>query len=173
MPHSLEQWAPIIASVTIAVIVAGLGGWLTKLGPWYRNLSKPSWQPPDWLFGPAWTLIFALGTIAAVLAWDKATGPDQMSRVLVLFGVNLALNVAWSALFFRLQRPDWAFAEVVVLWLSIVALVVGLWPIDVTASLLLLPYLAWVSFAAYLNLTIVRLNPRTAPALDISAKARR
>jgi tryptophan-rich sensory protein len=157
--QTLAAWMPIVISVATALVVGGLGGWLTRIGPWYRTLIKPSWQPPDWLFGPAWTLIFAFATTAAVLSWNSATGPGDMARVLTLFGINIVLNVAWSALFFRLERPDWAFGEVVLLWLSILAMVVGLWPLNATASLLLLPYLAWVSFAAFLNLTIVRLNP--------------
>lgn len=159
VPQTLAAWMPIIVSVVTAIVVGGLGGWLTRIGPWYRTLAKPSWQPPDWLFGPAWTLIFALATTAAVLSWNHATGPGDATRVLVLFGVNIVLNVAWSALFFRLERPDWAFVEVIALWLSILALIIGLSSISTTASLLLLPYLAWVSFAAFLNLTIVRLNP--------------
>jgi tryptophan-rich sensory protein len=85
--------------------------------------------------------------------------------IIVLFAINYALNIAWSALFFRLERPDWALIEVIFLWLSIVALMIGLMPISATAGLLIIPYLAWVSFAAYLNLTIVRLNPRRSPAL--------
>lgn len=159
VPQTLASWMPIIISVVTAIVVGGLGGWLTRLGPWYRTLVKPSWQPPDWLFGPAWTVIFALATTSAVLSWNAATGSGDAARVLVLFGINIILNVAWSALFFRLERPDWAFGEVILLWLSILALIIGLWPLSSTASLLLLPYIAWVSFAAYLNLTIVRLNP--------------
>jgi tryptophan-rich sensory protein len=160
MLDAIVSWLPIVIPVTVSIITAGLGGWLTRLGPWYRNLAKPSWQPPDWAFGPVWTVIFVFGTTAAVIAWGGALDTSLKLRVILLFGVNLGLNVAWSALFFRLERPDWALIEVVVLWLSIVALIVGLWPISATASLLLLPYLVWVSIASYLNLTIVRLNPQ-------------
>jgi len=151
---------PIIVAVVTALVVAGLGGWATRLGPWYRNLKKPSWQPPDWLFGPAWTVIFALAATSAVLSWDGATTDALRERVVILFAANAILNLAWSPLFFRLERPDWAFVEVIFFWLSIVALIVGLWPISMTASLLIVPYIIWVSFAAYLNLTIIRLNPR-------------
>ncbi len=159
MQQSITPWLPTITVVVTAIVVLGLGGWLTRIGPWYRSLVKPSWQPPDWLFAPAWTLIFAFAATAAVLAWDKTAGSAEAWRVVLLFGVNIILNIAWSLLFFRLERPDWAFGEVILLWLSILALVVGLWSLSVTASLLMLPYLAWVTFAAYLNLTIVRLNP--------------
>jgi translocator protein len=140
------------------LLVGGLGAWLTELSPWYFALKKPSWQPPDWLFGPAWTIILALASLSAFLAWRN--GQDRASRVLilVLFGTNGVLNLLWSPLFFMQRRPDWALFEVPFLWLSILAPIVLLAPISRAASLLMVPYLVWVSFAAVLNLTIVRLN---------------
>lgn len=158
MSQVIELWAPITVSAVIAVALAVLGAWFTKLDGWYRNLRKPSWQPPDWLFGPAWTVIYALTATAATLAWDAAASPEARRLVLVLFGINVVLNAAWSWFFFARKRPDWALVEVAGLWLSIVALIVGIWPLSATASLLLLPYLVWVSFASFLNATIVRLN---------------
>ena len=148
----------IAAAVLWGVLVAGLGAWLTELSPWYYALKKPTWQPPDWLFGPAWTAILALASLAALLAWREA--PDRGSRILIigLFAANSVLNIAWSPLFFMLRRPDWALAEVPFLWLSILAPIVVLAPFALTASWLMVPYLLWVSFAAVLNLTIVRLN---------------
>jgi translocator protein len=148
----------IAAAVLWGVLVAGLGAWLTELSPWYYALKKPTWQPPDWLFGPAWTAILALASLAALLAWREA--PDRGSRILIigLFAANGVLNIAWSPLFFMLRRPDWALAEVPFLWLSILAPIVVLAPFALTASWLMVPYLLWVSFAAVLNLTIVRLN---------------
>ncbi len=146
----------VAALATLGVALAG--GLLTKIGPWYRGLRKPSWQPPDWAFGPAWTLIFGLTAWAGVLAWLRA--PDDGSRLLivVLFAINGGLNVLWSYLFFTRQRPDWAMGEVALLWLSIVALIVALAPISTLSALLLAPYLLWVSFASYLNWTVVQLN---------------
>jgi len=152
------SWTSIFVAAGLAVLTAGVGALLTELGPWYYNLKKPSWQPPDWAFGPAWTTIFALGAASAVLAWGGAETPAERTRVVALFAVNVLLNSLWSFLFFRRRRPDHAFIEVIPFWLSIVALMVGLWPLSRTASLLLVPYLLWVSFAAYLNFTIVRLN---------------
>lgn len=148
-----------------SLVVAGLGALgmslagalLTEIGPWYRELRKPSWQPPNWLFGPAWTLILALEAWSASLGWDAAE-PGQRPLVVGLFAVNAVLHVLWSPLFFKWRRPDWALLEVPLLWLSILALMVALAPISPLASALLLPYLLWVTFAAYLNLTIVRLN---------------
>ncbi|MEQ8858856.1 MAG: TspO/MBR family protein [Pseudomonadales bacterium] len=143
----------------IAFVAAMLGGLATDIGDWYRNLQKPSWQPPDWLFAPVWTLIFALIAWSAGAAWLAATPEVRSVQVVLPFAANLLLNVAWSFLFFRLQRPRLALKELLLLWLSIVVLMAALWPISEFAALLLLPYLLWVSFAGWLNLTIVRLNP--------------
>ena len=152
------SWKPVLIVAAGAIFIAGLGGTLTDTGPWYQDLRKPPWQPPDWLFGPAWTLIFALATVSAVYAWRSARDRVQREWVIGLFALNGFLNVLWSTLFFALRRPDWALIEVVFLWLSILLPVVVFWRRARPASLYLLPYLAWVGFAAFLNLTVVRLN---------------
>ena len=132
---------------------------LTELGPWYQSLRKPSWQPPDWLFGPAWTLIFALAAVAGVLAWTQRARSCQPYADIGGYSPSMRwLNVLWSELFFGFQRPDWALVEVGLLWFSIVLLMVVLARHSKAASWLLAPYLAWVSFAALLNLAVVRLN---------------
>lgn len=141
-----------------ACAVAVAGGLLTDIGPWYYALRKPSWQPPDWLFGPAWTLIFSLTAIAGLLAWERSGAGAARARLLVAFAVNSALNVLWSLLFFRWRRPDWALVEVVLLWLSILLLIAVVFRRSRWGAALLVPYLAWVAFAAWLNLAIVRLN---------------
>jgi benzodiazapine receptor len=150
----------IVIAVGWGVVVASVGAYLTdSLSHWYKvELKKPSWQPPDWAFGPAWSVIFALAALAFYLGLRDS--PDEGSRLMVigLFVLNGLANIFWNPLFFKLRRPDWALYEVPVLWLSVLALMVALWPISVTASLLLLPYLCWVAFAAYLNLAVVRLN---------------
>ncbi len=137
---------------------AAVGGALTQLGPWYYALRHPDWKPPDAAFGVIWSTIFTLCAISGWLAWQAAGTPALRRRVAWLFGLNAVFNMPWSALYFALQRPDWALLEVGFLWLSILALVVGLWRLSRWASLLLLPYLAWVSLAALLNLATVRLN---------------
>lgn len=148
----------IVIAVVWGIIVAGVGAFLTELSPWYYALKRPSWQPPDWLFGPAWTIILALASLSLFLALRHSHDRDGRLLIVGLFVLNGALNIIWSPLFFKLRRPDWALAEVPLLWLSIVLPIILLWPISWIGSLLLLPYLAWVSFAAFLNLTIVRLN---------------
>jgi len=152
------MWVPIIVAVGVAVFLGGFGGLMTPIGPWYRDLRKPRLQPPNWLFGPAWTTILGLAAWSAVVAWTAA--PDHATRfkVIILFATNAVFHALWSPLFFRARRPDWALVEVVFLWASLVALVVGLWPISHFASALVMPYLLWVSFAAWLNSAIVRLN---------------
>ena len=153
-----SSWKPVLIAAAVAIFIAALGGTLTDTGPWYQNLRKPSWQPPDWLFAPGWTLIFALATASAVYAWRNAESRAQREWVVGLFGLNGFLNVLWSTLFFALRRPDWALIEVGFLWLSILLPAAVFWRSSRQASLYLLPYLMWESFAAFLNLTVVRLN---------------
>ncbi|MFN3470131.1 MAG: TspO/MBR family protein [Novosphingobium sp.] len=148
----------VIAAVLWAVILGFAGGILTEIGPWYRKLKKPAWQPPDWLFGPAWTVILGLAAWAAVLGWNGAADEAGRMTVIALFAANFVFHFLWSPLFFARRRPDWALAEVPLLWASVLALAVGLREYSVLASWLVLPYLVWVSFAACLNLAIVRLN---------------
>ena len=152
------MWTPIIIAGGVALFLGGIGGLMTPIGDWYRNLRKPGLQPPDWLFGPAWTIILGLAAWSAVIAWNAASDGADRTRVVILFGTNAVLHLLWSPLFFKARRPDWALIEVVFLWASLVALVIGLWPISHQASLLILPYLLWVSFASWLNWAIVRLN---------------
>ncbi|MEY3664363.1 MAG: hypothetical protein RLZZ153_545 [Pseudomonadota bacterium] len=147
----------IASAATLAV--AFTGGALTRLDAWYFALKQPSFKPPDWVFGPAWTLLFILITIAAVWAWRAVDEtPARRRRLVWLLGANAVCNIVWSGLYFFLRRPDWALIEVVFLWLSIVLLMMHLWPYCRRAAWLLVPYLAWVSFAAVLNLAAVRLN---------------
>ncbi|WP_085340641.1 TspO/MBR family protein [Aquidulcibacter paucihalophilus] len=148
----------ILAAILWALLLAGAGGALTTIGPWYRALKKPSWQPPDWLFGPAWTLILSAAAWAAVLAWEGAASPLDQRIVIGLYAANFVFHFLWSPLFFALKRPDWALAESFFLWVSVVALCVGVLPFSPLASALLVPYVLWVTFATYLNYVIVRLN---------------
>lgn len=154
----MSWWKPVAAAALAALAVAVMGGAATDLGPWYLALRKPAWQPPGFLFGPVWTVIFALTALAGVIAWRRTVDAAARRLILTCFALNALLNVAWSGLFFRLHRPDWALAEVVLLWLSIVLLIVVLRRRAPITTWLLLPYLVWVTFAAVLNLEIVRLN---------------
>jgi len=149
---------PVAVATVAALCVAALGATITDLGPWYQALEKPAWNPPDIVFPMGWTLIYALITVAGINAWRAAPTAAQSEWVISLFALNGFLNIAWSLIFFRLQRPDWAFVEVIVLWLSILALILYCGRFSRSAALLLVPYLAWVSFAAALNRAVVELN---------------
>ena len=149
---------PLIIGGLWAIVLAAAGGLLTTIDEWYRDLRKPSWQPPDWAFGPAWTIILALGAWSAALGWTQAPNETIRTTVVVLFVANGVFHIGWSLLFFKLRRPDWALMEVTFLWLSILAPMLLMAPFSTYAAWALAPYLAWVAFAAFLNLTIVRLN---------------
>ncbi|BCM82449.1 hypothetical protein mvi_09100 [Methylobacterium indicum] len=151
-------WPPIVVAALAAIVVAAAGAWLTALGPWYRSLRVPSWKPPDWAFGPVWTTIFTLTAITGVLAWNAAPEGREQTWLVAAFGVNGLLNIAWSGVFFRMRRPDWALVEVAALWLSVLALILVVGRHSGLGALLLLPYLVWVGIAAMLNRSIVRLN---------------
>ncbi|MCX6981866.1 MAG: tryptophan-rich sensory protein [Verrucomicrobia bacterium] len=150
-------------------MILGLCGWLLLCfaaaspgavfmpGEWFAALKKPSWNPPSWVFGPVWTALYAMMAAAAWLVWQRG-GWKEQRKPLLIFLAQLALNAVWTPLFFGLHRPGVAFAEIVLLWLAIVATLVAFRPVNRTAAWLLVPYLAWVSFAAVLNGTLWRLN---------------
>jgi len=131
---------------------------LTDLGPWYQSLREPSWKPPDLAFGAIWTTIFALAAAAGVVAWRNARSSSGRQWIVALFAINGFLNVLWSLIFFKLQRPDYAMVEVVFLWASILSLILVLYRRSALASALLVPYLVWVTIAAALNYEVVVLN---------------
>jgi tryptophan-rich sensory protein len=145
----------ILAAIIWALILAGAGGALTSIGPWYRNLKKPSWQPPDWLFGPAWTTLYTLMAIAAWLVWKRV----GFTRALGFYFVQLILNAAWTPIFFGAHAMGWALVEISIMWIAILLTLLSFLRVQKTAGLLLVPYLAWVSFATFLNFTLWRLNP--------------
>ncbi|HEX8556107.1 MAG TPA: TspO/MBR family protein [Sphingomonas sp.] len=154
-----RAWAfPILIAAVLAMIVAVMGATITEIGPWYRSLSQPRWAPPEAAYGVAWTIIFALTGIAGVTGWLAMDRWRDREWLLGMFALNGFLNIVWSLLFFRFHRPDWALIEVVFLWLSVAALIVLIWRRSMTGAVLLVPYLIWVTFAGYLNMTIVKLN---------------
>lgn len=135
---------------------ASLGALFTP-GEWYAGLDKPAWNPPGWVFGPVWSVLYALMAVAAWLVWKR--GGFGAQRVpLSLFLVQLLLNAAWSPVFFGLERPGLAFVVILLLWLAIAATLNAFRPVSRTAAWLLAPYLAWVSFAAVLNAVLWRMN---------------
>ena len=125
----------------------------------YAQLSQPSWAPPAWLFGPVWTILYTLMGIAAWLVWRQG-GFAAQKRPLSLFLAQLAINALWSWIFFAWQLGGLAFAEIILLWLLIVATTISFWRVNRNAGVLMAPYLLWVSFAAALNFALWRMNPQ-------------
>ena len=152
------RWDALLIGALAAILVAAVGATLTDLGPWYHALREPSWKPPDAAFGPIWTTILALAVLSGVRAYCRE--PARMGRQVIigLFALNGFLNVLWSLLFFRIQRPDWALIEVFPYWLTILALVVVMYRRSVVSGLALVTYLLWVTIAAALNFQVVALN---------------
>jgi tryptophan-rich sensory protein len=124
----------------------------------YGKLTQPEWAPPGWLFGPVWTLLFAFMAIAAWLVWRDG-GFSKHRGALTLFVIQLIPNVLWSWLFFAWNRGGFAFADILLLWVLIAATIISFWRINRLAGALLIPYLFWVSFAAFLNYSVWQLNP--------------
>ncbi len=150
----------LIVWLLLVFAAAAVGAVASANAPeFYGELVRPTWSPPAWLFGPVWTLLYLLMGIAAWLVW-RERGFRGGGIALGLFLGQLALNALWSWLFFAWQLGALSFFEIVILWLLIVATVVAFWRVRPLAGALLLPYLAWVSFAAVLNLAIWRLNPQ-------------
>ncbi len=156
---SRSRWIGLIVLLAICLAAGGLGGFATssEISGWYRTIEKPSWNPPDYIFGPVWTTLYILMAVAAWLVW-KPGGFIAAAVPLTLFGLQLVLNVLWSWVFFGMHQPGYAFAEIIVLWLAIAATTWAFAGRSKIAAGLLLPYLAWVSFASVLNFTIWRLN---------------
>jgi tryptophan-rich sensory protein len=161
MPASLaSNWknAAALAICVVVTFLAPAAGAFTLPGAWYASLQKPSWNPPSWIFGPVWTALYALMAIAAWLVWRRGGWRDQR-HPLALYFVQLALNAAWTPIFFGLKRPGLAFAEIVLLLAAIVATAIAFRHLSRIAAWLFVPYIVWVSFAAFLNFTLWRLNP--------------
>lgn len=153
---SLRQGVGLIGWLLVSFAAAAFGG-LFAPGEWYASLKKSAWNPPGWVFGPLWTALYAMMAVAAWLVWRR-DGFAAQRRPLVLFLAQLALNAAGTPLFFGLRRPGLAFADIVLLWLAIVGTLVAFRRVSRTAAWLLVPYSAWVSFAAALNYALWRLN---------------
>jgi len=141
-----------------ASFLAATSGAVFKPGEWFENLNHPSWRLPNWVFPVVWTPLYILIAVSAFLVWQEA-GWIAGAVPLAIWALQLVANFGWSYVFFGLRRPDWAMAEVVVLWLSILATILAFWPVSQTAALLLLPYIAWVSIASVLNYQMWQLNP--------------
>ena len=156
----MVNFMKLVVAVAIPLLVAGLSGFTTAQGvrEWYPTLVKPWFNPPAWVFGPVWTLLYLMMGIAAFLVWQKGWESGAVKTALALFAIQLILNGLWSVLFFGMRSPGLAFAEILLLWISIGGTIVLFWRVAPIAGMLLLPYVAWVTFAAVLNGAIWILN---------------
>lgn len=149
----------LIVSLVIPQLAGGIGSIFTakSVGGWYKTLNYPPLNPPGWIFGPVWTILYVLMGISLYLVWTKESVSGKKIAFWI-FGIQLGLNILWSVLFFGFQRPDLAFLEIIFLWILIAANIWIFYGISKTAGWLLVPYLLWVSFAAYLNYNLWKLN---------------
>ncbi|CAN5573085.1 tryptophan-rich sensory protein [soil metagenome] len=156
---AVRSFAGLLAFLTGCFAAAGLGSLVTtpRINGWYAELDKPFFNPPSWIFGPVWTVLFLAMAVTGWLVW-RQRGFSGARVALTLFGIQLVLNVLWSTLFFGLKSPGAALIEIVVLWTAILATLLTFRRTSRTAAGLLVPYLAWVAFATLLNLEIWRLN---------------
>ena len=149
----------IIIAVIGALIIGGLSGFLTTdaIQNYYLTLKKPSWNPPNGIFGPVWTVLYIMIGVAFALIWNQQDTAVR-TQAMLLFGIQITLNFFWSLIFFRWQSPAWALVEILVMLVFIVLTVLAFQKLNKTAAYLMLPYLCWVSFASFLNFTIWKLN---------------
>lgn len=154
-----KRWAGLTVFLVVCLGAGGLGAIATtpEIEGWYQTVAKPSWNPPNNIFGPVWTTLFVMMAISGWLVW-QASNEHKVKAPLTLFGTQLVLNIAWSWIFFGMHQPGWAFVEILVLWLAIAATAKSFFGISKLAGGLLVPYLGWVSFASVLNFAIWRMN---------------
>ncbi|MDN7124127.1 TspO/MBR family protein [Pseudidiomarina terrestris] len=156
----MKQIGGLLGWLALSFIVAAIGGWGSANAPvFYRELTLPDWAPAAWLFGPVWTALYTMMAIAAWLVWREYGFTGLAKRALQVNLVQLALNMLWSWLFFAWYLGAVSFVEIILLWCAILATIVLYWRLNKAAAILMLPYLAWVSFAMALNYSIWQLNP--------------
>lgn len=160
MLNAKPNWAKLILAIVICQAAGGLGALFTSTGPnsWYATLEKPSWNPPNWIFGPVWTVLYLMMGVALYLVWSKTPLERAGRMAFAWFWIQLALNVLWSAAFFGLKSPLYGYLVILALWCAIVATMWTFGRVSKTAVLWLAPYLLWVTFASCLNWSILAFN---------------
>lgn len=150
----------LFISILVPLLVGAVAGLFTSSGVngWYAVANKPWFNPPNWIFAPMWTLLYILMGIAFFLVWKASADKNVKQTAMILFSIQLVINFFWSFIFFKLQQPGWAFAEIIFMWVMILLMILWFGKISATAAWLLVPYICWVSFAAVLNYSIWKLN---------------
>jgi len=154
------MWKKFIISISVPLLAGFIGSFFTfgSIDSWYSGLNKPVFSPPNWLFGPVWTILYVLMGISVYLIWRKLEKNEKVRSAFIFFWVHLFFNAIWSIIFFGLQSPVLALVDIVIIWLMILMMIIWYWKIEKWSSILLWPYIIWVSFASVLNLSIVMLN---------------
>lgn len=159
----MRNWTDVlrlIAAILICQAAGGIGSIATmsSIPTWYAALSKPSFSPPNWVFAPVWTILYTMMGVAAWLVWNKGIDNPAVRRALVMFVIQLVLNMAWTFIFFGAKMPFAGFVEIVLLWFAIVLTTIWFFRISIPAGVLMIPYILWVSFASVLNFSLWWLN---------------
>jgi translocator protein len=149
----------LIICIVLCLLVGGISGGLTasSIPTWYLTINKPSWNPPNWIFGPVWTMLYVFMGIALARLWDSPSSAVKTTAI-VLFGAQLVLNFMWSVIFFNWHTMGIAFAEIILLWGVLLTCIFTFAKIDNTSAWLFVPYISWVSFASILNFAVWQLN---------------
>ncbi|HQW92745.1 MAG TPA: tryptophan-rich sensory protein [Ferruginibacter sp.] len=150
----------LFISILVPLLVGAVAGLFTSSGVngWYAVANKPWFNPPNWIFAPVWTLLYIMMGIAFFLVWKASADKNVKQTAMILFSIQLILNFFWSFIFFKLQQPGWAFAEIILMWVMILLTILWFGKISAMAAWLLVPYICWVSFASVLNYSIWKLN---------------
>jgi tryptophan-rich sensory protein len=150
----------LTCSVAVCILIGFLGSFSTRgsVTTWYADLSRPSFTPPDWIFGVVWPILYVMMGISAFIIWNKGLDKREVKVALGIFGLQLILNGLWTPIFFGLHLIGFALIEIVMMWAAILLTIISFWKISKSATLLFLPYILWVSFAIVLNASLFILN---------------
>lgn len=156
----MNKQIKLLISLLLPLLTGAIGSAFTVTGidSWYASINKPSFNPPNWIFGPVWTTLYILMGISMYLVWQKGLKDKFVKNSFILFLIHLVLNSLWSVVFFGLENPALAFLIIIILWLMILVLIIRFYRIKKLAAYLLIPYILWVSFASVLNYSIWHLN---------------
>jgi len=156
----MKNWMKLVISIALPLAVGGVAGLFTRpeIDKWYQTIDKPDWQPPSWVFGPVWTVLYILMGMALYLVWKSNAPANKKRPAIILWIIQLVFNFFWSFIFFRQHQLDWALGEIIVLWFFILLTIFAFARVSKLAAWLLVPYISWVSFASILTYTIYQLN---------------
>jgi benzodiazapine receptor len=154
------DFVKLVVSIVLCELIGSIGSVFTapSIPTWYASLVKPWFTPPNWLFAPVWITLFFLMGISLYLVWDKGLEKKEVRLAVSVFGIQFILNVIWSLLFFGLQSPFYAFIEIIILWIAILVTIIKFYQVSRPAGVILLPYIIWVTIAAFLNYYVWILN---------------